>query len=284
MLRNLSKFIQSISKTLDNECISMLMQYKSINRNWKTYIEHAVSRIKTNSLTYNVILECINYDKAIYDASWYKRKMLLASAEREYPQYITLQLPAVSIYDADLGDAIYQQYTISNMRFPDEYYILLYLMKVYPNTNIKLIPYQTLAQYLTTQSEWLEQIILHMLDDTELDNIVLFTPLCYTTIGETTYYICYANVIDSLIENDFPVDSDRFYIIACGADAPHANTTVLPDTASVGAIETLDTKLWDLSLKIKQHDETKFLPKNIASELSSFAKLFIQLTTLVEQL
>lgn len=256
---NLSKFIQTIS------CLGVrLIEYRAINRTWRSYIENSVSRIKTNSNTYSVILECISYDKTLYDAQWYQRKILLRQIEREYPIYLKLRLPAVSVYDADLGDAIYQQYAVADREFPDEYYILLYAFTLFPSSSIKVFPFLSLSKFLTTQSEWLEQLILHMLDATELDNIIQFIPIVYIKNTTCSHYICYVNVVDSLIEEDFPTDSERFYM-----------TTVKPD-------EDIYAILNQISLKIKQHDETIYLPKNVASELLSFEKLFIKLTSLVE--
>ena len=246
MLRNLGKFISRLVDVYD------FVGYRSINRTWRDVIEAQISRIRTLSLVFGVCTELLQYDRNIYDELWYKRQMISRQLLTEKEQYLSLKQPIITIDELDLGDMIIPQYVVQQHAMPDEYYILLKILEEYPSCSIKMVDIGILTEILRKQFAWLEQIILTMQDDTALDRILLFLPICLIKHEDCLRYICYVNVIDSLLEDDFPMDQERFVM--------------------VDSLDELDEK----TNLIRTSDETQYIPRNIASDLTSFTKLMIK--------
>jgi hypothetical protein len=246
MLRNLGKFISRLIDVYD------FSKIRSINRHWRDTVEAQVSRIRTLSLVFGVCTELLQYDRTIYDELWYKRQMISRQLALDKEQYLRLTQPIITIEELDLGDMVIPQYVVERTAMPDEYYVLLHILEEYPSSIVKMIDVARLTNIIDKQYAWLEQIILTMQDDTALDRILLFLPICSIEHEDQTCYICYVNVIDSLLEDDFPMDQERFIMM--------------------DRLDGLDEK----TNLIRTSDETQYIPRNIASDLTSFTKLMIK--------
>ena len=245
MLRSLGKFVARLVDVYD------INHWRSINREMRDTIEAQISRIRTISLVYNVCLELLQYDRTIYDEHWYKRQMISRKIKSERDRYLSIKVPVVTTCEIDLGDMILPQYVAEWRNMPDEYYVLLSVLEEFPSHLVTLLDSTVMHEIMQKQFKWLEQIILTMLDDTALDRILLFIPICSIIQEETTSYICYVNVIDTLLEDDFPMDQERFLVI-----------------------DSLD-KIDEMTNMIRTSDETQYIPRNIASNLVAFTKLLI---------
>lgn len=246
MIRNLGKLISRLIDVYD------LNRLRPINRNWRDVVEAQVSRIRTMSLVYTVCLELLSYNRAVYDEHWYRRQMISRQLELEHAAYDSIRVPVVETDVLDLGDMIIPQYVVNWRNMPDEYYILIHLLREFPSPTIKLIDPDTMSKIAVHQYQWLEQIVLTMQDDTALDRIILFVPVCMINKDDQTIYVCYCNVIDTLFEDDFPMDQERFL-----------------------QFDSLD-KLQEFTDKVRYSDETNYIPRNVASGLTSFTKILIR--------
>jgi len=246
MLLNLGKFI---SRLVD---VYELNPWRAISRDWRNTVEAHVSRIHTLSLVFSVCTELLQYDRNIYDELWYKRQMVSIQLNNNKERYLKLTQPVIIVDELDLGDMIIPQYLVQQNLMPDEYYILLKILEEYPSCVVKMIDIEIITEIVKKQFVWLEKIILSMADEHILDRILLFLPICSIQHEENINYICYVNVIDSLLEDDFPMDQERFILI-----------------------DTLDA-LEEKTNLIRTSDETQYIPRNIASELTSFTKLLIK--------
>jgi hypothetical protein len=243
---NIGKFVTRILDVYDP------ISWRTINKTWRDTIDALVSRIRTLSFTYSVCQELLVYDKAIYDEHWYRRDMVHRKLSRDWNQYWQLRLPVVSICDIVLDDEILPQYIVDWFRMPDEYYVLLMILHEFPSPCVEMLDIEILRDLIHTQSKMLETLILTMQDDTALDNVVLFVPICRVIRDIGDVFICYVNVVDTLLENDFPMDQERFYV-----------TDSLENLVSI-------------QNGIREGIETRFIPRNIASELTTFAKILIR--------
>jgi hypothetical protein len=229
-----------------------LNPWRSLNREWKTAVESTNSRIRTMTITYSVLFELLNYDKTIYDENWYKRKMIGSRLKFDRVAYEAVLLPVISTDELDLGDMILPQFLVEMRSMPDEYYILISILNDFPSPSIDLIELDSLMAIIKRQKSFLESIVLGMQNETELDNLITFVPICKLIKDDRVRYICYVNVIDTLLEEDFPMDQERFYLT-----------------------DSLE-ELFVLESNIRASVETRFIPRNIASELSSFTKILIR--------
>lgn len=246
MLRNLGKFVSRLVDVYD------FNSWRAISRSMRDTVEAQISRIRTMSLVFGVCIELLQYDRAIYDELWYKRQMISREIAEYKERYLNITLPIIRIDELDLGDMVIPQYVVERHSMPDEYYILLRVLEEYPSCLVKPVDVNILEEIMQKQFKWLEQIILSMIDDTALDRILLFVPICSIAHEDQISYICYVNVIDSLLEDDFPMDQDRF--------------------TKVDSLSCLD----ELTHLIRMSDETAYIPRNIASDLTSFAKLMVK--------
>jgi hypothetical protein len=246
MLQNLGKFIARLVDLYE------LTKWRSVNVAWRDAINGQISRLRTVSLVYSICFDLLYYDRTIYNEFWYKRLMINQQIVSAKKKYLNIKLPVIRFTELDLGDIVIPQFMVEWYNMPDEYYVLLSILEDYPSCIVKPLELNRLEAIVNKQFKWLEQIILTMQDDSALDKIVLFIPICSIERDESINYICYANVIDTLLEDDFPHDQERFMIT--------------DDLA----------KLDETTQLIKTSDETQYIPRNIASGLSSFAKLLIK--------
>jgi hypothetical protein len=246
MLRNIGKFI---ARLLD---LYELTRWRNINTAWRDAISGQISRLRTVSLVYSTCFDLLSYDRTIYNEFWYKRRMINQQIVSAKEKYLAIKLPVIRFTELDLGDMVIPQYMAEWHNMPDEYYILLSILEDYPSCIVKPLELNMLNELVTKQFKWVEQIILTMQDDSALDKIVLFIPICSIERDESINYICYANVIDTLLEDDFPPDQERFMLAA--------------DLA----------KLDETTQLIRTSDETQYIPRNVASGLSSFVKILIK--------
>lgn len=193
---------------------SVLVRYRSVSKEWNANINNLVPRLSQLTKTAIKCKEALVYDKEIYDNQWYKRKLASKYLADTLNTYKQMRMPILESYDLDLGDAIVAQYCITRSVYPDEYYVLLYYLTAFPSTNIYLYPIDQMKKLCNQQTEWLKGIVLRLTNESELNNILLFNPLCYVRLDNSFVFLCYVNLIDTLLEGDFPTDYDRFCFIS----------------------------------------------------------------------
>lgn len=247
----------------NSDDLKIAFKLRLVNRTIGNHIDQIIHRINIiTSVTYNCYLY-LQFDDTIYDSQCYSRKIAARYLVKNWKSYHDQRIPMILFDEIDLDDMILPQYSIGSRAFPDEYYIILHVLRKYPSIIVELYSIDMLCDLIDSQKKQLERKILNMIDDSDLNNIITFIPIVVVSSGQQIHALCYCNVVDTLLEKDFPQDSDRFLIISI--------------EKSVDWNTKLTEYLQIFSDNIASSVETKFLPQNIATELSSFGNLFIRL-------
>lgn len=208
----------------DYDTLANLMKMRMVSREWKLAIESLVSRIGTFSKVYNCCRNILWFDLLTYDQHHYKRLLLREVLDRLLIQYNNMVLPVINEYEYDLDGESLNQYSVGQAIMPDEYYIFLEAWGLYPSTTVHPIPLQILESILKNQFNWLEKLILSMDSQDDLKRLVTYCPMLYRIDEQKNIMkiLCYVNVVDSDLELDFPIDSERFCVISCPIDVSQA--------------------------------------------------------------
>ena len=256
---------------LSNE---QLYKYRKINRAFRDVINNTYPAIRTVSHTYDIILKILWYNKEEYDSDAYKRKLLMKSIQDNSSVYWNVKTSVIDAQMTELGE----QFFVEQQHFPNEYYTLLHLYKMFPSTRIRLYPADIMSAIAEEQYKWLEQIVMNMQSEADMDNLLTFVPICYSKHfrqkpddDQYALVLCYVNVVDVLLESEFPFNHERYYLIELPLEDLENN---------VNHFLALRSHIQSLSESIHKANETgntMMLPRNIATVLRPFEDVFSEL-------
>lgn len=246
-----------------------LIPFRKLNKNYRSAINNNFSSFRTMHQTYNFIQDTLYFDATEYDGQVYKRRLLKKTLVDNKIKYAKIQLPWIDVWDIEeIGD----QYVVEWKKLPEEYYTFLELYEKFPSTRARLYPISLIQGIIKNQYDYLENLIFTMDSPKDLSNIITFIPICYIKHfkqnpedNEFIMMICYVNVVDSELENEFPAIHERFFSIELECDDLESNES---------HFEILENHLQYLTKNIKSGDETMLLPKNISTQLGSFENKF----------
>jgi len=250
----------------------ILVQHRMNNSDFQKSIDNNYSVFRNLHKSYSRIREYLEYDLSEYDNQYYKRQILQTSLKNNSETYFNMKIPVLeSFEDPDMGI----QCIVNYQKLPDSYYLFLSLYKEFPCTRVKLYPADWIQDMMVSNYDVLQSWVINMTNIHDLENIIMFIPICYAKHfkqnPEDDQYImlvCFVNVVDSSLDDDFPFINDRYYTIKLNLDSLEDNDL---------HHNTLTNTLLNQTQLIKKGDETMLLPRNIATQLGSFDEKFGEL-------
>jgi hypothetical protein len=166
---------------------------------------------------HKAIFNLLNYDREIYDEFYYQRHILQNDFLELKSSYESFKLPRVETMMSDLDDEKVSY--ISSVEIPVDIKIFFY--EYFQNISIVINLYtaDVIKKTIANQTGYLRNLIYTKGIDSILFT-VLFMPFCHTThiknnIRDSNYsnILCFCNVVDTSIENEFPNIDERYIIL-----------------------------------------------------------------------
>lgn len=193
-----------------------LCELRSICTRWCEVIEK-IDLVIEKIIGYN-IHKRLFYDKDIYDEYYYSKLIVLSRWQRLWDRYNDKCVVMLEYVEDDLedGDPVI---SIEGTTIPMEFRMFLKKYKEFPTTKIKLYHPDTLKRLFISQK-------IHTRENMdEIENIVHFTPLCYskhykTNIDDSQFIsvLCYVNALDEDILEGLGTFYERFHVIRLDLD------------------------------------------------------------------
>ena len=161
------------------------------------------------------------YDKQIYDQEYRPRELIRAHLDEIKHLYDNNYIPVTEIVEDDLfmGDDIVD---IISDKLIEEFRMFLEIYREYPSTKVKIYPPSFLGRIAVDQLTMARKIVVN---DQSLKNLVYFHPFCYSkhykgsaTDSQFINVLCYVNIMDPDISEDFGDYDERFYVITIEID------------------------------------------------------------------
>jgi hypothetical protein len=212
MLRQSQKsFLLYLEKTYDEKS---LFACRLICRIWNNYIQSR-PLIKEWIIKQREMRKLLAYDEKIYDENSYKRmiiKNILNPREKVYKQLV---VPNIQISASDLDEdenmvcVLYGSLPLDLRIFLCEYFRS-------PNVVVRLYSPEFFRSISDIQSSFLRA---HLIDGESLENIILFSPICYSKHyrkrskdQQHMNVLCYINIIDEKVGLNFPSEDERYIV------------------------------------------------------------------------
>lgn len=274
----ISKLQNSEFQTLNIDNIK-LVSFRHLGSKWKKNIENNNNRLRLMNQSYKLINNTLSYDDTQYGPNSYKCKIIENYMTKNFDQYMELNTTIIDVVFND--ELLINQYISSPIALSDEYYIFIYLYALYPSILIKPYPIDVMINIISYQQKWIEQRIINMVDESELNDILLFIPICYVKHFKQSKLdkqfiatLCYVNVADANLEEKFPSDYERYYIITIDIEDMENNNEHYQSLKNY--INSMTTSIADS----QNTQDVKYIPTNIATEFGSFDRNFIKLLNL----
>lgn len=208
----------------DTQCI--LFAYRCLCKKWNSFILNLPENAEWCE-QYNAIEQCLKHDDTLYDEDYYARIILINKYADISISYTKIMVPHLCWFTCDINDSNRTFASIQLYSAPLE--INMFFYKYMKNPSTKVILYS---------AEFIRSIILDQLSELQeklssdlIDNIFLLIPICYAKhhkmcIQDTQKLciLCYVNLIDTKLEDYFPLANERFII----CDMPAKNFDDIP--------------------------------------------------------
>jgi len=207
---------------LENECEEeLLFRCRLVCKIWNNYIQSRPF-IHEWIIRQREIKKSLEYDKKVYDEYSYKRDILsnmLALVEEEYKQ---LSVPGIQIGISDLDEDESMVYVLDKA-LPLDMRIFLCEYFKSPNVIVKLYSPAFFRSVSESQAIILRKFLIN--DEKSLENIMLFSPICYSKHykkrakdQQCMNILCYINIVDETIGINFPSEDERYIVFELPLD------------------------------------------------------------------
>ena len=252
--------------------ITKLLQWRLLGSTWKDNIENQHS-VRSVLDFRNKLQQILYVNPDIYDENYYKRQVLRMELIEEVKQYRELTIPTITwcLSDFEEDNSGEKIYFVSARAAPREFRLFAQIYCHTPNIKIRVYPHKIISKIHLEQSSMIGEYV----QNTRGSNIMLFTPLCYAkhyrkNLKDRQYItvLCFVNVIDADLDQDFPDEDERFTTITLDVNDLDNNEQHFRNlTVRLGRI-TQSIMSQDSKKKIKEY----MYPQNIAEKCQTFDK------------
>jgi hypothetical protein len=200
-----------------------LLEWRAINKDWKTAIEQEAVDVKHILQLQSRIHKILYYDPEIYDKYTYRRNMLKREINVMYDKYHELTIPTIGwcVEDLDLdSDEPEKVYYVDSQGLPSEYYILLSEYAKSPSILVRLYAPEMLEQLSKSQTNFVRGTSAAVSGQFQASKLILLHPIAYTKHYRTSLkdkqyvaVVCYVNLLDEDLNNDFPDEMERYLVL-----------------------------------------------------------------------
>jgi hypothetical protein len=151
------------------------------------------------------------YDEDLYDAKRYTRLIVQRELDVLQNDYLALGIPQIETCISDLDGEEMSVVTMHNFPLEIRAFMCAYLRT--PHMQVHLYRPQIMTIIYEAQVKFLRE----KFTKSDASGVVLLSPLCYSEYMnyKKSYHnvLCYVNVIDKALEEEYPHDSERYIVL-----------------------------------------------------------------------